>query len=115
MKNKYLDKNLTNDFFYMLPFLPSSLITHQTAMKKNQRVPKKETRRDYLHDDFIDKKELWIDFMADTGDGGNSTYTVARLLAQREIKIDSSQKEKYKIDLDTLKRGDLLLIGGDLA
>lgn len=43
--------------------------------------------------------------MADTGDGGNSTYTVARLLAQREIKVES----------DTLKRGDLLLNGGDLA
>ncbi|KAL0017342.1 hypothetical protein SO802_004411 [Lithocarpus litseifolius] len=87
----------------------------QTAMKKNQLVPKKETQRDYLHNDFSAKKELWFDFMADTGDGGNSTYTVARLLAQREIKIDSSQKEKYKIDVNTLKRGDLLLIGGDLA
>ncbi|XP_050267239.1 uncharacterized protein LOC126711738 [Quercus robur] len=87
----------------------------QTAMKKNQLVPKKETQRDYLHDDFSAKKELWFDFMADTGDGGNSTYTVARLLAQQEIKIDSSQKEKWKIGSDTLKRGELLLIGGDLA
>ena len=88
---------------------------HQTAMKKNQPVPKKETQRDYLHDDFSAKKELWFDFIADTGDGGNSTYTISRLLAQREIKIDPSQKEEYKIDLDILKRGDLLLIGGDLA
>ena len=87
---------------------------HQTALKKNQLVPKKETQMDNGHD-FSAKRELWFDFMADTGDGGDSTYTVARLLAQREIKIDSSQKEKYKIDLDTLKRGDLLLIGGDLA
>ncbi|XP_075651836.1 uncharacterized protein LOC142622276 [Castanea sativa] len=87
----------------------------QTAMKKNQLVPKKEAQRDYLHDDFSAKKELWFDFIADTGDGGNSTYTMARLLAQREINIDPSQKKEFKINLNTLKRGDLLLIGGDLA
>ena len=103
--------DLTNDFFYNLPFLPSSLISHQKVRKQN---PEEETQRDYLHDDFS-TEELWFDFIADTGDGGNSTYTVARLLAQQEIKIDSSQKEKYKIGSDTLKRGELLLIGGDLA
>ena len=66
---------------------------------------------DYLYDHFSKEKEIWFDFMADTGDDGNSTYTVACLLAQLQIKIDSSQKEKYKINYDTLKRGDLLLIG----
>uniref|UniRef100_A0A7N2KRW9 Calcineurin-like phosphoesterase domain-containing protein n=1 Tax=Quercus lobata TaxID=97700 RepID=A0A7N2KRW9_QUELO len=75
---------------------------YQTVRKQNSEG---ETQRDYLHDDFSTKEELWFDFMADTGDGGNSTYTVARPLAQRKIKIES----------DTLKRGDLLLIGGDLA
>lgn len=99
---------ITYPFFH----LHLSLITHQTVRKQNSEG---ETQRDYLHDDFSTKEELWFDFMADTGDGGNSTYTVARLLAQQEIKIDSSQKEKYKIGLDTLKRGELLLIGGDLA
>lgn len=100
--------NLTNHFFYILPFF------HQTAMKKNRLVPKRETERD-CHDEFRTEEDLWFDFMADTGDGGDPSYTVARLLAQPEIKIDSSQKGKYKIGLDTLKRGELLLIGGDLA
>ena len=91
-------------------------------MNQNQVEPKnkKEAQAgiqqgDYLYDHFSKEKELWFDFMADTGDGGNSTYAVARLLAQPQIKLDSAQKEKYKIDYDTLKRGDLLLIGGDLA
>ncbi|XP_075668225.1 uncharacterized protein LOC142638081 [Castanea sativa] len=64
----------------------------------NQR---EDTTRDYLYDHFSGKEELWFDFMADTGDGGDSTYTVARLLAQPKIL--------------NLKRGNLLLIGGDLA
>ncbi|XP_040998137.1 uncharacterized protein LOC121244173 [Juglans microcarpa x Juglans regia] len=57
--------------------------------------------------DFSKKDELWFDFMADTGDGGNSAYTVTRLLAKRAIRCNGSKL--------TLKRGDLLLIGGDLA
>ncbi|XP_040998134.1 uncharacterized protein LOC121244169 [Juglans microcarpa x Juglans regia] len=58
-----------------------------------------------LHDFSENGEELWFDFMADTGDGGDSTYTVARLLAEPHICFGSR----------ILKRGDLLLIGGDLA
>ena len=94
-------------------FLWSSSSFHlQAAMNPIQVVPKnkKEVQAgiqegEYLYDHFGKEKELWFDFMADTGDGGNSTYTVARLLAQRKIKVNSK----------ILKRGDLLLIGGDLA
>ncbi|KAJ4949928.1 hypothetical protein NE237_026730 [Protea cynaroides] len=60
---------------------------------------------------FSGRSELWFDFMADTGDGGNSTYTVARLLAQPEIHIPAEDSKPKR----TLSRGDLLLIGGDLA
>ncbi|XP_040998138.1 uncharacterized protein LOC121244175 [Juglans microcarpa x Juglans regia] len=60
--------------------------------------------------DFSKKDELWFDFMADTGDGGNSAYTVTRLLAKRAIRCNGTNGTKL-----TLKRGDLLLIGGDLA
>ena len=74
-------------------------------MNRNQLVPREEeTQGEYLYH-FREEEELWFDFMADTGDGGNSTYTVAKLLAQPQITIAS----------DNLKRGDFLLIGGDLA
>ena len=33
------------------------------------------------------RQELWMDFMADTGDGGNSTYSVARCLAAPELQV----------------------------
>ncbi|KAJ0980805.1 hypothetical protein J5N97_009060 [Dioscorea zingiberensis] len=64
---------------------------------------------DLLYDHFSNKDGLWFDFMADTGDGGNSSYTIARLLAQPSIKVKSGGSRR------TLPRGDLLLIGGDLA
>nr|CAD1820546.1 unnamed protein product [Ananas comosus var. bracteatus] len=78
----------------------------QAAMNK---VPDESKNSDLLYDHLQNRDELWFDFIADTGDGGNSTYAVARLLAQRSLQIkigDSVQK---------LPRGDLLLIGGDLA
>lgn len=64
----------------------------------------------FMHEIHSEKKELWFDFMADTGDGGNSTYTVARLLAQPHIDLEDSKLGKLN-----LNRGDLLLIGGDIA
>ncbi|KAM7521037.1 hypothetical protein LguiB_019999 [Lonicera macranthoides] len=78
----------------------------QAAMSKVQDGAKKD---DLLYDHFIEKDELWFDFMADTGDGGNPSYAVARLLAQPLIWVRGSDS------VLTLPRGDLLLIGGDLA
>ncbi|GAB4833573.1 hypothetical protein Ancab_031816 [Ancistrocladus abbreviatus] len=64
---------------------------------------------DPLFDHFSEKDEFWFDFMADTGDGWNSSYAIARLLAQPSIQLKSGDLPPY------LPRGDLLLIGGDLA
>lgn len=65
--------------------------------------------RDLLYDHFSEKDDFWFDFMADTGDGGNSSYAVARLLAKPSIR---TLKDDAQV---TLPRGDLLIIGGDLA
>lgn len=64
---------------------------------------------DLFYDHFSEKADLWFDFMADTGDGGNSSYSVARLLAQPCIRLTRGDSELK------LPRGNLLLIGGDLA
>jgi hypothetical protein len=47
--------------------------------------------------------EVWLDYVADLGDGFNSTYSVAYLLAQRELDVDGHR----------LPRGDILVMGGD--
>jgi hypothetical protein len=52
--------------------------------------------------DHGDHEELWLDFVADTGDGFDATYSVASLLAAPEL------------DLGTpTQRGHLLIMGGD--
>jgi hypothetical protein len=47
--------------------------------------------------------ELWIDYVADLGDGFHPTYSVAYLLALPELEVEGSR----------LPRGGLLLMGGD--
>lgn len=75
-------------------------------MSKVEDVAKQD---DLLYDQFSEEDDIWFDFMADTGDGGNSSYSVARLLAQPTIHVQNNDSEL------TLPRGRLLLIGGDLA
>jgi hypothetical protein len=57
-------------------------------------------RSQHSDDDF------WFDFIADTGDGGNATYAVARTALADSVP-DGLQPP--------LMRGELLLLGGDLA
>ncbi|MDQ3676565.1 MAG: metallophosphoesterase [Actinomycetota bacterium] len=47
--------------------------------------------------------ELWLDYLSDTGDGWEATYTMAYLLAQPGLEIGGV----------TLPRGNVLLLGGD--
>jgi hypothetical protein len=53
--------------------------------------------------DYSDQKELCFDYMADTGDGWDSTYSLAYLLMRPEIKVSGQR----------LKRADVLIMGGD--
>lgn len=73
----------------------------------------------YFYEHLSEKKEVWLDFCADTGDGGNSTYSIARCLAAPEIKVDIPGNLAAKMnDVDGIKilpRGDTLIHGGDLA
>jgi hypothetical protein len=58
----------------------------------------------FPHDEH---RELWIDFVADAGDGFNPAYTVAWLLADEKPAIANGGG-----DVPT-RRGDLLVMGGD--
>ncbi|VAI21243.1 unnamed protein product [Triticum turgidum subsp. durum] len=78
----------------------------QAAMNK---TPDESKSSDLLYDHLDGKDELWFDFIADTGDGGNSTYAIARLLAQPSLVVKSDDSRLI------FPRGELLLIGGDLA
>ncbi|MDQ4132130.1 MAG: metallophosphoesterase [Actinomycetota bacterium] len=58
--------------------------------------------------DLSGRDELWFDFLADTGDGFNATYTTACLLNQ-DFELS------YAGGTVATKRSDLLVLGGDLA
>lgn len=64
-----------------------------------------ERASDFVPDDGYSRHELWIDYVADVGDGGNPTYAVASCLAKQELHIDH-------VD-EPLPRGELLIFGGD--
>lgn len=49
--------------------------------------------------------ELWLDYLADTGDGFHATYSMAYLLAQPSLTVDGHE----------LPRGQVLVLGGDLV
>jgi hypothetical protein len=57
--------------------------------------------------DRSEQADLWLDYVADLGDGWNSTYTVARLLATEGLKLDWDG-ETYATE-----RGRILVMGGD--
>jgi Calcineurin-like phosphoesterase len=57
--------------------------------------------------DYSERQELWLDYVADTGDGFDPTYAVARLVAADHLDLDAATGPLR------LPRGDLLVLGGD--
>lgn len=57
--------------------------------------------------DYAQREEIWIDFVSDTGDGFNSTFSIARTIAQKQLHIEDHNGAHL------LKRGKILLFGGD--
>lgn len=55
--------------------------------------------------------DFWLDYVADTGDGWDSTYTVARLLALPELKLPV--RGQPRAGEHETKRGRVLVSGGD--
>lgn len=50
------------------------------------------------------EQPIWVDYVADLGDGFDSTYAIAYLIGQEEIQIGNDMK---------LPRADCLIMGGD--
>jgi len=57
--------------------------------------------------DRSDGEEIWLDYVSDLGDGFNSTYTVARMLARDGLDL-SHDGQTHQTE-----RGRILVMGGD--
>ncbi|MCB0726060.1 MAG: metallophosphoesterase [Ignavibacteriae bacterium] len=53
------------------------------------------------------RKEMWLDYVSDTGDGWNSTYSVAYYASNPELTLKGDSKSF------NTKRGEVLVFGGD--
>ncbi|MFN2499066.1 MAG: metallophosphoesterase [Pyrinomonadaceae bacterium] len=68
-----------------------------------------EGERDEPDSGGMERKDLWLDYVGDVGDGWHSTYAVAHYLAQKELTLpDSEGKSACRT-----KRGEVLIFGGD--
>jgi len=59
--------------------------------------------------DYTDRGELWLDYVADLGDGFDATYSVATLLAAEELAVTDLGSGAAV----TTRRGNVLIMGGD--
>lgn len=57
--------------------------------------------------DYSDANEVWVDYVADLGDGWDSTFAVARTIAEPSLCLPGTSL-KY-----TMPRGRILVMGGD--
>ena len=59
--------------------------------------------------DLSNRSDLWMDFVADLGDGWDSTYGIASLLARPELELHDGEQSF------PTRRGNVLVMGGDLV
>lgn len=64
-------------------------------------------------DESRPRDEIWIDYVADLGEGWNSTYTVAYYLAEDSRGFEYMDPESGETRVARTRRGDLLVFGGD--
>jgi hypothetical protein len=58
--------------------------------------------------DYSKREELWLDYIADTGDGWNSTYAVAYWSSRPRLDLTTSFGARFETE-----SGGILLFGGD--
>src|SRR5262245_39111018 len=66
--------------------------------------------------DYSGRSELWIDFVADSGDGWDSTYAVARLLARERLALSWTADAETGMESPhqaVTRPGNVLVFGGD--
>lgn len=85
---------------------PGKFFDYSKQLRRLTEEEAKNLEDKEKHNDFEalgDRDEIWIDYVADVGDGWNPTYAIAYYLAQPSINVDGKE----------LPRGEILIFGGD--
>lgn len=61
--------------------------------------------------DFSNEEEIWIDYVSDTGDGFNSTFSIARLVSEQKLDLALNNDSQTKA-IET-QSGKIIIFGGD--
>jgi len=60
-----------------------------------------------IYDEYSTANEVWLDYISDTGDGFNSTFTMAKTIAKDQLQVKTGNSEL------TLPRAKVVVFGGD--
>jgi hypothetical protein len=98
-----------------LRMLGQTILSAGAAEVFSRFADKRETQASLSPDEFSYEEpehlgadgSFWLDFASDTGDGFDSTYTVAWLLAQARLPLTGTGAGEYT------ERGRVLVLGGD--
>ena len=87
--------------------LASGLVTSYTDSRELQALVAAKVY------DRSDRDDVWLDYVSDLGDGWNSTYTVARLLALDKLELSTRPDAGGDGESHRTERGSILVMGGD--
>lgn len=97
--------------WFSVPQLAASGLKALVSTVAGNYADKRETEAALFAEgfyDYSDREELWIDFISDLGDGFDSTYTMASLMAKDSLRVTTESGIE-----ETIPRGKLLVMGGD--
>lgn len=89
-----------------------SVISGQFGRYADKRELQAAIRSNIKAVDFSSETEIWIDYVSDTGDGFNSTFSVARLISEQKLNLALKNNDSGTNSVET-QAGKIIIFGGD--
>ncbi len=92
----------------------SSLVAGRSDYRMIEALVRGKKFFDYSQSTREGKNEIWFDYVADVGDGFNSTYAIAYMLGRKSLHLSNRRVQFAEEEgSHTLPRGEFLIMGGD--
>jgi len=98
------------DPFQLLRTGKDVLVSALLGTRADYRLLESFDAQQGIFDDCAKEPEIWIDYVADVGDGWNSTYAIASLLAAPSLALSTVDGKSHAMKTE---RGRILVMGGD--